>query len=120
MGENDCVFCKIIKGEIKVEKFLESANFIAIKDGNPQVEGHSLIIPKKHFENINFIPNELGSELLEFEKKVTDFLIKKNKFGTGFNLIANTGSVAGQVVMHAHIHIVPRKEGDGIRFLVKV
>lgn len=115
---NDCIFCKIVRGEIKSEIVKEGKNFIAFKDVNPAVEGHTLIVPKKHYTDLIDLPDDLGCEMLEFSKKVASELIKK-KLGEGFNLIVNNGKSAGQFVMHAHVHIIPRKEGDGIRFLVK-
>jgi len=118
MKNEDCVFCKIAKGEIKSDKILESNNFFAIRDMNPVSKGHALIIPKKHFVTLLDIPNKLGDELLEFTKAVASDLLEK-KYGDGFNVIMNNLQVAGQLVMHAHIHIIPRKEKDGIRFFHK-
>ncbi|MEK6889108.1 MAG: HIT domain-containing protein [Nanoarchaeota archaeon] len=115
---DNCVFCKIVGGKIKSEKIGESDNFIAIKDAHPAVEGHTLIIPKKHMVTLLDIPNKLGNELLEFEKKIAGKLMEDKK-GDGFNIIMNNLSCAGQVVMHAHIHVIPRKEEDGIRFFTK-
>ncbi len=118
-ADKNCVFCKIAIGEIKQEKIAESDLFFAIHDIHPHAKGHSLIIPKKHFVTLLDIPNKLGNEMLEFTKKVASKLLDE-KLGDGFNLIMNNLAVAGQVVMHAHIHIIPRKEGDGIRFLTRV
>lgn len=115
----NCIFCKIAKGEIKSEKIAESNNFFAVNDINPVAKGHCLVIPKKHFGTLLDIPNNLGEELLQFTKKVAGGLMDK-KLGDGFNVIMNNLEVAGQLVMHAHIHIIPRKEKDGIRFFVKV
>ena len=110
---DDCIFCKIIKGEIKTQKVLEGNSFIAIKDVHPVAEGHTLIIPKQHYVTLLDIPNKLGAELLEFTKKVASLLLEK-KYGDGFNIIMNNLEPAGQLVMHAHIHVIPRNEGDGI------
>jgi len=118
-SDKSCVFCKIVKGEIKQKKIMESDSFIAVLDIHPHAPGHSLIIPKKHYVTLLDIPNTLGKEMLEFTKKVASDLMAK-KLGDGFNLIMNNLSVAGQVVMHAHIHLIPRKEGDGLRFLTRV
>tara|TARA_Y100000310_G_scaffold26157_1_gene24991 strand:- start:925 stop:1272 length:348 start_codon:yes stop_codon:yes gene_type:complete len=112
----ECIFCKIAKGEIDSEKIAETDNFFAIRDINPISEGHSLIISKKHFVTLLDIPNVLGKELLEITKKVSDEILEK-KLGDGFNLIMNNLKVAGQLVMHAHIHIIPRKEDDGLRMI---
>ncbi|MEK6914920.1 MAG: HIT family protein [Nanoarchaeota archaeon] len=117
--DKNCIFCKIASGEIKQEKIMESNSFFAVRDIKPNAEGHSLVIPKKHYSNLLDIPNKLGNEMIEFTKKVASDLLDK-KLGDGFNLIMNNTSVAGQVVMHAHIHVIPRKEGDGLRFLTRV
>lgn len=107
----DCVFCKIAKGEIPSEKIYENDNFFSIPDANQKVEGHSLIIPKKHFKTILDLPNSLGTELLECVKKTSLILIDKHN-ATGFNIVQNNFKDAGQVVEHVHFHILPRKKGD--------
>jgi len=110
--DENCIFCKIARGEIKSEKVFESDSFFAIRDIHPKTKGHTLIIPKQHFATLLDIPNKLGGELLEFVKKVSSNLMEQ-KLGDGFNILMNNLSCAGQIVMHAHIHIIPRKEGDG-------
>ena len=78
-----------------------------------------LVISKRHFVTLLDIPNKLGNEMLEFTKKVASKLMD-DKYGDGFNLIMNNLEVAGQVVMHVHVHVLPRKEDDGrIRFIPK-
>lgn len=116
--DKDCIFCKIIKKEIPSEIIKESPNFFAIRDKYPHAEGHTLVIPKKHFVTILDIPNTLGSELLKMLKEIASDLLD-TKLGDGFNIIQNNLQVAGQAIMHAHFHIIPRKDKDGIRFLVK-
>ena len=115
---SECIFCKIAKGEIKSEFVKESDNFIAIRDANPVAEGHTLVIAKKHFATLLDMPNKLGGEWLKMIKDVSSDLLDK-KLGDGFNVIMNNLAPAGQLVMHAHVHVIPRKEGDGIRFMVK-
>ena len=112
--DKSCVFCKIAKGEIKSEKVAESDNFFAIFDVRPKTEGHTLIIPKKHYVTLLDIPNKLGNEMLEFTKKVAWKLLDEKK-GDGFNILMNNLEVAGQFVMHAHLHVLPRRDGDGLR-----
>ena len=116
--EKDCVFCKIIKGEIKSEFLKESKNFAAIKDINPVAPGHALILSKEHYSTLLDVPNKLGNEMLEFAKSISSELLEK-KLGDGFNIIMNNFSSAGQLVEHAHAHVIPRKKGDGIRFFVR-
>lgn len=112
----DCIFCKIARGEIETKKVYEDENFIGFLDANPKTEGHTLIIPKKHFRNLLDMPVSLGNELLEAVKKVSLDLINKGK-AEGVNVLSNNESVAGQIIFHAHIHIIPRKKGDGLKCL---
>ena len=117
--DKNCIFCKIVKKEIKSDIVKEGNSFIAIKDVNPVAEGHILVIPKKHYATLLDIPNNLAEELLKFVKEVASEVLDK-KLGDGFNIIMNNLEPAGQLVMHAHIHVIPRKEKDGIRFLTRV
>lgn len=107
---NDCIFCKIARKEISAEIFYESDNFIAFLDANPCSKGHTLIIPKKHFFNLIELPAILGNELLDVIKKVAEMRFKDG--AEGFNVIVNNGKEAGQVVMHLHVHVIPRKKGE--------
>lgn len=117
-SDSECIFCKIVRGEIKSEILKSSSNFIAIKDINPVSEGHTLVVPKAHYVTLLDIPEELGAELLKFTKEVASGLMER-KMGPGFNVIMNNFLSAGQFVPHAHLHVIPRKEEDGIRYLVK-
>ena len=110
----DCIFCKIAQGEIESKKVYSDDNFFGILDINPKAEGHTLIVSKKHFKNILDVPSSLGGELLDAVKKVGLNLIKEKK-GSGFNLVSNCGSEAGQIVHHFHVHVIPRRKGDGLR-----
>lgn len=116
MKNENCVFCKIAKKEISAKFIDETNNFIAILDANPRAEGHTLVIPKKHYVTVLDIPNNLAEEMLKLIKKISSQIIEK-KQGDGFNIIMNNLPPAGQVVMHAHIHIIPRKENDGLRMI---
>jgi len=113
--KRDCIFCKISNGEIEVGRVYENDNFLAFPDANPRVEGHTLIVPKKHFLNILDMPASLGSELIDAIKNVAK--IRMDEGAEGFNIVQNNFSVAGQVVMHAHFHLLPRKEGDGLELI---
>lgn len=106
----DCIFCKIVRGEIPCDKILEDENFIVIKDINPKVTNHSLVISREHYEKFSDIPSELYKKLLDTVKKATEKLEVND-----FNLVVNNGKSAGQLISHAHLHILPRKEGDGFK-----
>lgn len=112
MAGEDCIFCKIINGEVKTDFIYENDNFVAFLDKNQDIKGHALVIPKKHFINTLDLPSSLGSELLDAVKGVVNFNFK-DKSVEGFNLIQNNFPVAGQIVMHAHYHILPRRKNDG-------
>jgi histidine triad (HIT) family protein len=107
----DCVFCKISKGEIPVKKICENENFFSIPDASPKIEGHSLIISKNHFETTLDLPSSLGGELLDCVKKTFFKLVEKHK-AEGFNLVGNNFESAGQVVKHFHMHLLPRKKNE--------
>lgn len=113
MAKENCIFCKIVSGEIPSTKVYEDDNFICILDSNPRAEGHTLIIPKQHFENLLDLPVTLGNEMLEAIKKISADLINQGK-AEGFNVLSNNLEAAGQLVPHAHIHVIPRKQGDGL------
>lgn len=113
MTKKDCIFCKIAKKEIKSELVNETNNFIAILDAHPRAEGHTLIIPKKHYITFLDIPSTLSQEMHKLIQKIASDLLEKKK-GDGFNIIMNNLQAANQAVMHAHIHIIPRKEGDNL------
>ena len=112
----NCVFCKIVRGTLKAALVDSSNSFIAMRDSHPRAVGHTLIIPKEHYVTLLDIPNRLGPELVAFTKKVAGSLLDK-KYGDGFNLLMNNLSCAGQVVMHAHLHLIPRHENDGLTIL---
>ena len=112
----DCIFCKIARGEIKAEFVAETNSFFAIRDAHPKAEGHTLVIPKKHFVTLLDLPNKLGAEMLTITKKVASDLLEK-KLGDGFNILMNNLEPAGQIVKHGHIHVIPRKEGDKLKII---
>lgn len=114
---DDCVFCKIVSGKIPVERVIYSnGNFISVPDVNPIIDGHSLVISKKHFVTSLDIPDTLGNELLDCIKN-TSIKLMEEKNVDGFNVINNNFESAGQVVNHAHFHIFPRKKGDGFKVI---
>ena len=115
--EDDCIFCKIVNGEIDSDKIYESENFIVIKDAKPKTKGHSLVISKKHYKTLLDVPAILLGEFLEVGKEVALKLIDEQK-AEGFNLVMNNYEVAGQIVPHVHLHVLPRKKGDGFRVSV--
>jgi len=107
---DNCVFCKIVKGEIPAEKIYEDDKVISFMDSFPRQEGHTLIIPKEHFENIFELPEDIASHVLKIGKLVASKIKEKLKCD-GLNFVQSNGEAAGQVVMHYHMHILPRYKG---------
>lgn len=106
-----CVFCKIVNGEIPSYKIYESENTMAFLDISQNTVGHTLVIPKRHIENIFELDEETSKELFVSVTKTAKIL--KEKLGIeNANLLNNNGSLAGQVVNHYHIHIIPRYGND--------
>lgn len=108
----DCIFCKIVGGEIPSYKVYEDDNVLAFLDITPVNPGHTLVIPKKHYDNLVDMPDEEAKELLVAAKKIA-VAVMAGTGAKGFNLNLNNGAVSGQLVGHVHFHIVPRFEGDG-------
>jgi histidine triad (HIT) family protein len=102
----ECIFCKIVSGEIPSNKVLENDKFLAFHDINPVAPIHVLIIPKKHYENFANTPNEIFPEIAEFIKNVA-----KELNISDYRLITNNGKGAGQEVFHLHIHMVANPKG---------
>lgn len=109
----DCVFCKIVKREIKHSQIYEDKNTVAFLDVRPASPkgGHTLVIPKKHFELITDVPDNILADVMKTVKKVTKALLSEFD---GVNVLQNNGAVAGQWVNHVHFHLIPRDKGDGI------
>jgi len=110
-----CIFCKIVKGEIPAAKVYEGKKFIAFLDISPANKGHALMIPKKHYEKIEEMPDEDGKEFGELQVKIAKSVMKATN-AEGFNLLLNNGKAAGQEVMHAHMHIQPRFSSDDFHY----
>ena len=112
MNATNCIFCKIISGEIPAVKVYENEYVVAFLDITPINPGHTLIIPKEHHENMFELPESLVLEMMRAVKVIAHG-VKGGLSEPGMNIIMNNGVAAGQTVFHAHIHLIPRKEGDG-------
>ena len=109
----NCIFCKIISGEIPSAKIYEDEKVFAFLELNPLAEGHTLLIPKKHAQDIFDIDQDDLKNLAATAQKIS--LKLKEAFGAeGVNLVQRSGKAAEQGVFHFHLHIIPRKNGDGI------
>ncbi len=113
MSEDDCIFCKMSAGEIPVTKVYEDEVVLAFLDIGPLSDGHTLLIPKQHYENLHDCPAELlGSVCSRLGKIAKAVAIGMNS--EGYNLLCNNGRAAGQLVAHLHFHIIPRNTGDAV------
>ena len=108
----DCIFCKIVKKEIPAEIVYENGDVMAFLDISPINNGHCVVIPKLHYENIFEIPENILGETIKIVKKVA---ISLNKIAKGVNVGQNNGKVAGQFINHIHFHVIPRYENDGLK-----
>ncbi|MCM3161977.1 MULTISPECIES: HIT family protein [Metabacillus] len=110
---SDCIFCKIVKGEIPSAKVFENEHVIAFLDISQVTKGHTLVVPKVHRENIYELTPEIASKLFEVVPQIANS-IKEEFQPVGLNLLNNNGEKAGQSVFHYHMHILPRYgKGDG-------
>ena len=107
----DCIFCDIASKISEAEIIFENEKVIAFLDINPVNYGHSLVIPKKHFDNFLTIPNNELTELTKLTQYIAGS-VKRALKADGFNIISNNGMSAGQSVFHFHYHIIPRYEND--------
>lgn len=110
---NDCIFCKIVNGEIPSMKVYEDEHTLVFMDVAKDVDGHMLAIPKKHVKNILDCEEKTLHRLTDTVKKVSDHCVRDCGY-EGVNLLNASDESAGQSVPHFHIHIIPRKHGDGV------
>ena len=113
MKKQDCIFCRIISGEIPSTTIYENSKFKVIMDIAPANKGHVLILPKEHYDNIYDIDTATAGELFELAA-MTARALKSVLDCDGMNILQTNGTVAGQTVFHFHMHIIPRYEGDTV------
>ncbi len=110
----ECIFCKIANGEIPSATLYEDNDFRVILDVNPASKGHTLILPKKHADNLYELPDETASKALVLAKSMSS-KIERALECDGLNLVQNNGETAGQTVFHFHMHIIPRYKNDNVK-----
>ena len=109
----DCIFCKIVRGEIPSAKVLENEKVLAFLDINPVSRGHTLVIPKTHYGTFPEMPLDVLAALGEALQKIGDAVKSQLNFA-GFNVLLNNDRAAGQLIDHSHFHLIPRNIGDGV------
>ena len=110
----ECLFCKIVKGELPSSKIYEDEDTLAFLDLFPVNKGHSLVISKEHYENIFDVPAESLSKISSVMKNVAD-AVKKGVNADGISIAQSNGKDAGQVIPHIHFHVMPRFKDDGLK-----
>lgn len=106
----DCIFCKIVSGTIPSRKIHETPSSLAFLDAFPLVKGHALVIPKRHYTTIQEMTKDDNSDLFETVRVVTK---KAERLAPSSLVAVHNGRESGQEIPHVHVHIIPRREGDG-------
>ena len=113
MKNENCIFCKILNGDIPSAKLYEDDEFAIILDVGPASFGHALILPKEHYANVFEMPEELLAKAMSLAKVWGEKLVKGLN-ADGLNLVQNNGLAAGQTVFHYHLHMIPRYDHDQV------
>jgi len=111
MNEDSCIFCRIAQKQVPASLVYEDENVVAFLDIKPLNDGHTLVIPKAHYESIFEIPLDLVAYLHGVTKKIA-FAVKKATGADGISIIQQNGKAAGQEIFHLHVHVIPRYEGQ--------
>ena len=109
----DCLFCRIIRGDVPSTRVYEDADVLAFLDINPVAVGHTLIVPKMHCATLLDLPPELGEAVMRACRGVGQALMD-GLGAAGFNCMQNNFAASGQMIFHVHWHIIPRAAGDGL------
>lgn len=107
-----CTFCDIIHGAGEVSLCYEDAEAIAFMDIQPVNAGHVLVVPRKHYETLADVPRQLAMHLFDISMRLAD-VVRQVTGCKDLNLVVNSGAEAGQDVFHYHVHVIPRRAGDG-------
>jgi len=115
---NDCVFCKILSGELEVSMVYQDDSCSAFMDIQPINPGHTLVVPNRHASNLAELDEEEGAKTFRVAQRLAAALRKSGVKCEGVNLLLADGGAAGQEVFHVHLHVLPRYVGDGfsVRF----
>ena len=111
----DCIFCKIVAGEIPSVRVWEDDDVIAFLDINPLTVGHTLVVPRAHVEQLTDLPGESAAALMRPVPALAAAIVAVTG-AEGFNVLQNNGRCAGQAVGHVHVHIIPRRPDDGLGY----
>lgn len=112
--QTDCIFCKIIHGDIPSATIYEDEDFKVILDIFPAAKGHAILIPKKHSANLLELEDDILEKALKVAKKVAAGIMEELHCD-GINLLQNNGEAAGQTIFHFHMHLIPRYANDSVQ-----
>jgi histidine triad (HIT) family protein len=115
LHDANCIFCRIIQGQIPCYKLYEDDRVLAFLDVGPLSRGHSLVIPKAHAVTLDQLSDEDAMACAKVLPRLSRALIKATG-APGWNVLQNNGPVAGQAVGHVHFHLIPRQDGDGLGY----
>lgn len=107
-----CIFCDLINGAGEVSMCYEDSSAMAFMDIQPVNLGHVLVVPREHHENMSDIPPELAMHLFDVALRLSP-VVRRLNGAEDMNLVVNSGAAAGQDVFHYHVHLIPRRAGDG-------
>ena len=107
-----CIFCDLVHGAAEVSMVYEDATAIAFLEVQPVNAGHVLVVPREHYEHVQDIPRHVAAHLFDVATKLIPVILQASDMAD-LNIIVNSGAAAGQHVMHYHIHLIPRRDGDG-------
>jgi histidine triad (HIT) family protein len=111
MAHKDCIFCKVLAGEIPSERVYEDDHTVAVMDINPWTRGHAVVIPRKHAENLFEIEDAELEHVAVAAKRLATKM--RDTLGCdGVNLLQSNGRAAWQTIFHLHVHVIPRYDGD--------
>ncbi len=114
-ADPDCIFCKIVAGAIPCHKVYEDEDVLSFLDVGPLSRGHTLVIPKGHWAALGDMPAATAGRCMATASRLGPAVMKAAG-AAGYNVLQNNGTVAGQVVMHVHLHIIPRRQDDGLGY----
>ena len=114
MNEESCIFCKVVRGELPSDIVSETEGTVAFVDLHPNNFGHTLVVPKVHYPDIFSMPEDMVSKVFIEAKRVAA-AVQSAVSADGVNIYMNNGAAAGQVIFHAHIHVIPRFHGDSLK-----
>jgi histidine triad (HIT) family protein len=110
--KHTCPFCDLIQGAGEVSMCFEDSDVVAFMDIQPVNNGHLLVVPRTHYESLEDIPHALAIHLFEVATELAP-VVKQVAGADGLNVVVNSGAAAGQDVFHYHVHVIPRRAGDG-------